>query len=408
MAKVVFVAPYPGEATVRFIEAAAGLEGVRLGLVGHQPLEATAEPLRSSLAGHWRVDDALDTEQLAAAVRGIGEQMGGVDRLIGILEQLQVPLARVRDELGIEGMSAETARNFRDKARMKTVLRDAGLPCARHRLATSVEEAIAFARDAGYPQVVKPPAGAGAKSTFRVDDERRLTEILGYSPPSPAQPVLLEQYLTGRERSFETVVVGGKPVWYSISHYTPTPLEAQENPWIQWCVLLPRHVDGPEYRPIRESGTLALAALGLQTGLTHMEWFELADGSIAISEVAARPPGAQLTAITSLAHDFDLYHAWARLMAFDEFDPPERLYAAGAAFLRAQGAGGRIGRIRGLRQAQAKLGDLVVDARLPQPGQPRRAGYEGDGWVLLKHPETEVVERGLAELLAILRVEATE
>ena len=62
----------------------------------------------------------------------------------------------------------------------------------------------------------------------------------------------------------------------------------------------------------------------------------------------------------------------------------------------------------GLEEAQRKLGDLVADARLPSPGQPRAAGYEGDGWVLLRHRETEVVERALRELLATLRVEAEE
>ena len=51
-------------------------------------------------------------------------------------------------------------------------------------------------------------------------------------------------------------------------------------------------------------------------------------GGIAISEVGARPPGAQITAMTSLAHDFDLYRAWARLMIHGRFEPPERKYAA--------------------------------------------------------------------------------
>lgn len=406
MPNVVFVAPFPAEATVRFTRAAAELPGVRLGLVSHQPREATPEPLLSSLAGHWQVKSAFDTGELETAVRGIGKQMGGVDRLIGVLEQLQVPLAVVRERLGLAGMRAETAQNFRDKARMKTVLREAGLPCARHRLAAHASEALAFAAEVGFPLVVKPPAGAGAKATFRVDNEKRLREILEHTRITAAEPLLLEQFLTGRERSFECVFVGGKPVWYSGSRYLPTPLEALQTPWIQWCVLMPRRVDGPDFARIRELGPQAIAALGLEHGLTHMEWFELPDGEIAISEVAARPPGAQITALTGLVHDFDLYRAWAGLMIFDQFDPPERRYAAGAAFLRAQGHGGRIGPIRGLEEAQRELGDLVVEARLPRPGQPRREGYEGDGWVLLRHPETEVVERGLLKLISTLRVEA--
>ncbi|MFQ5349234.1 MAG: acetyl-CoA carboxylase biotin carboxylase subunit family protein, partial [Thermoanaerobaculia bacterium] len=311
-----------------------------------------------------------------------------------------------RDRLDIPGIGTEAAKNFRDKARMKTVLRSAGIPCARHCLAESRDQAVAFAREVGGPLVVKPPAGAGAKATFRVDNEKRLREILAFAQPSTSAPVLLEEHLTGRERSFETVVVGGRPLWHSISHYLPTPLEVLQKPWIQWCVILPRDISGAEYDPIREVGVAALEALGLETGLSHMEWFELPGGRIAVSEVGARPPGAQITAMTSLAHDFDLYRAWSRLMIHGRFEPPERKYAAGAAFLRAQGEGRRVARIRGLAEAQRELGKLVVEAKLPRPGQTRGDGYEGEGWVLLRHPETAVVEKALLRLINILRIEA--
>ena len=71
-----------------------------------------------------------------------------------------------------------------------------------------------------------------------------------------------------------------------------------------------------------------------RTGLTHMEWCRRRDGSIAISEVAARPPGAQFTTLMSYAHDKDMYQAWVELMVFDRFTVPERKYSAGAAYLR--------------------------------------------------------------------------
>ncbi len=54
------------------------------------------------------------------------------------------------------------------------MLRAAGVPCARHRLADSAAAAASFAEEVGFPLVVKPPAGAGAKSTFRLDDANDL------------------------------------------------------------------------------------------------------------------------------------------------------------------------------------------------------------------------------------------
>ena len=74
--------------------------------------------------------------------------------------------------------------------------------------------------------------------------------------------------------------------------------------------------------------------------MSHLEWFRRGDGSIAISEVAARPPGAQFMTLMSYACDTDMYRAFAQLMVFETFTPPVRRYATGAAYLRAQGKNG--------------------------------------------------------------------
>lgn len=403
MPNVVFVAPFFLPATVSFVEATAKLPGVRLGVVSSQPAEQLPAPLRQRLAAHWRIDNCLDAGQLAGAVTHLGHALGSVDRLFGALEQLQETLGQVRQHLGIPGMDAETARNFRDKARMKTLLREAGLPCARHGLAASRREAMAFAAQVGFPLVVKPPDGAGAKATFRVDDGAALEQSLSLMRPSPGHEVLLEEFITGDEFSFETLSVRGEARWHSVTHYRPTPLEVLRNPWIQWCVLLPREGVGPEHEEIRKAATRALEVLGMGTGLTHLEWFRRKDGSVAISEVAARPPGAQITNLLSHAHEVDFKEVWAHLMVHDELKLPPRKYATGAAFLRGQGSG-RVKAIEGLDQAQKELGPLVVETRLPKAGQAQASGYEGEGYVILRHPETEVVSKALQRLVSLIRV----
>lgn len=403
-AKVVFVAPFLMPATVRFVEAAAGLPGVELGLLTMDPAVKIPPSLAPSIAVHEQVDDAFDPAKLAAAARRLAGRLGGLDRLMGALEQLQVPLAEARERLGLPGMGAEAARNFRDKARMKTLLREAGLPCARHRLVESRAEGREFAAEVGFPLVVKPPAGAGAKATFRVEAPEALEEALAVTSPAPGRPTLIEEFVVGEESSFETVSIGGRPVWTSSTRYLPTPLDALHNPWIQWCVLLPRRQDDPRLADIRQLAARALDVLGMETGLSHMEWFRRRDGSIAISEVGARPPGAQITTLVSVAHEFDLRVAWARLMVYGEFDLPPRRWAAGAAFLRGMGSG-RVKAVHGLKQAQEELGPLVVEATLPRPGQPKSSSYEGEGNVVLRHPETEVVHKALMRLVSLIRVE---
>jgi len=401
---VIFAAPWFSENATRFIEATLGVPGVRVAVVSQEAQEYMRPHLRERVAAHWRVEDIFDPRQLAHAARQLSNHFGPIHRLYGAYEQLQVPLAEAREELGVEGMSAEAARNFRDKSRMKNVLRAHGVPCARHRLAHDAEEAWGFVREVGFPLVLKPPAGAGAQSTFRVDDERAFGEALTVSAPTHDRPVLIEEFITGEEHSLETISVGGRAVWHSLTHYYPTPLEVLRNPWIQWCLLLPREIDAPQYDDIREAGARALEALGMDTGLSHMEWFRRRDGSVAISEVGARPPGAQITTLVSRANDIDFLGAWARVMVYGEFDPPERRYAAGAAFLRGQGSG-RVVAVRGLEQAGRELGELVTDVKLPEVGQTPTGSYEGEGYVLLRHPETAVVKEALLRLISTVRVE---
>ncbi len=401
---VIFAAPFFMDATLRFISGAASLDGVRLTLISQDPADKLPAGLRARLAGHWRVDDALDPAQIVRAARELEARCGRPERMFAALEQLQVPLAIAREELGIAGLGADAARNFRDKSRMKDVLRAASVPCARHALMHDVDAARRFVADVGFPIVVKPPAGAGGKSTFRLDNEQHLSAYLERHPPQPAHPALMEEFVKGTEFSFDSVVLDGKLVWHSISRYMPSPLEVLENAWIQWCVMLPRRIDGPEFEPIRDAAARGLAALGLDTGLSHMEWFRLHDGRIAISEVGARPPGAQFTTLLSYAHDIDFYRAWPRLMIFDEFEAPPRRYAAGAAYIRGQGRG-RVRRIHGLDEAQRRYGALVVEAKLPQEGQPPSDSYEGDGYVVVRHPETEVVEQALTDIVRLIRVE---
>ncbi len=118
MTRVVFAAPFLMEATRRFVDSVAALPEVELGLLTQEPLEKVPPELRALLAAHWRVADALDPDQIEAGVRGLAGRMGGVDRLLGTLEQAQVPLARARERLGLPGLGVVAAENFRDKARM--------------------------------------------------------------------------------------------------------------------------------------------------------------------------------------------------------------------------------------------------------------------------------------------------
>ena len=402
MRTVAFVAPFPLETTMRFARAAAALADVRFVGITQEAPHGDDAALFADLV---TVSDGLDPRQLTAAAEHLQARHGRLHRVIGILEPLQGPIAEVRRALGIPGTSPETAELFRDKARMKDELRKHGLPCARHRLVRSWDDADAFAREVGLPIVLKPPAGMGCKATWRIHTIEQLRDALSAVRPSHDSPVLAEEFLRGREHSFETITVAGEVKFSSISRYYPTPLEVMETPWIQWVCILPREISGDDFADARELGVRAVTALGLETGFTHMEWFRRDDGSLAIGEIAARPPGANIVRMNSFAHDADMYRAWARAVIDDAFDGPfERRYAVGCAYLRGVGRG-RITRTVGVDRANELVGRLVVEAKLPTPGAPRSDSYEGDGYVIVRDPDTEVVKAAMKTIIETIQIQ---
>ena len=165
----------------------------------------------------------------------------------------------------------------------------------------------------------RPPARAPQHVPRR---RRRPAGELAARRPAPADGRGARGVRARRGALVRHRLVDGRLVWHSLTHYLPTPLECWSTRGSSgaWCCRArstARAIDdiaaiGPP-RPRRRSGCT--------TGLSHMEWFRRDDGSVAISEVGARPPGAQITTLMSCAHDMDLYAAWARLCCRDAVRP---------------------------------------------------------------------------------------
>lgn len=412
MPHVVFIAPRFLPNTNRYVRGFAALPDVTLSVVSADPEQAIPADVRSRVAGHYRVNQIFDANELAVAVRAISRGVGKVDRLAGALEELQVPMAQVRDALDVEGVRSDVGQAFRDKDRMKDVLRAHGVPVARSGLAHSPAALRKFIDEVGFPIIVKPQAGLGARSTHRVAsfDELARLEREGVVP-SARVPLQIEEFIRARERTCETVTIKGVPVWRSSTRYLPSPLEVLETPWKQYCVLLPREENDEEFKRFHDVNTKALAALfgpaastAAGTALTHMEWFLRDNGQSLVNEVGVRPPGVQIMPLMSIAHETDFWNDWTELIALDRFTPKPRRWAAGAAFFRGQGGGDRIATVTGIEAAVEAVGDALVEFRTPKVGQARASGYEGEGWATVRHATTEGVERALLALIQRVQV----
>ena len=219
------------------------------------------------MAGHYRIRDVNDVDQLLAAVKAISRAVGRIDRLADALEELQQPLASVRQALDIEGIRPAKAAGFRETDCMKEILRTHGVPVARSVLARSPEDIQSFKREIGLPIIVKPPASLWARSTSRRERRRsRRPRTVELCPVcTTARP---GGRVRARERTCETVTVRGKVIWQSGTRYEPSPLEAPETPRKQYWVMLPREEVDAElarFHPVNEVALGVLFGAGAET-----------------------------------------------------------------------------------------------------------------------------------------------
>ena len=403
MTSIAYITPNFTANAVRFIESLASLTDIRLIIISQEPVELLPPWQQSRIFVSREVADVFDKWTLIKTLTELQKITGPFQRILGATEQLQVPMAEARLALGIPGMNSEAAQNFRDKARMKTLFNENNIPCAKHALAHDLETALEFARKCPYPVVAKPVAGAGSQTTYRVSNDEEMFAAFSSLGHAVAEGVIIEEFIQGEEFSLDTFMLNGKILGQTINHYYPTPLEAMTNPWIQWRVILRKEHNGKAFDDIRKAGKKALDVLGMKTGLSHMEWFRRKDGTIAISEIAARPPGAQFTTLISRACDFDAIKSWAKLMIYDEPISPEIKYSCGAAYLRGQGEG-RVSHVEGLSEIRAKYADIITDVRVPKPGQEKSKSYEGEGFIILRHPDSKLVEDALKEIVETVKV----
>jgi biotin carboxylase len=390
--RVVMLAPaYPPE----MIQYTRGLAevGAQVFGVGDTAPGALPESVRKHLTGYLQVPRLMDEEDVSKRVRA-WLRGRSVDRLVSNWEPLVILAARLREELGLPGMSVDAVRGFRDKELMKERLRAAGLRVPRSERVRTEREIYAAAERIGYPLILKPIAGAGSADTHRVDDRSQLDAAV--QAMRGVAEASCEEYIQGEEFTFDTVCIRGNPVYENIAQYLPKPYEARTQEWISPVIITVRDMQQPRLRPGIELGRRVLSALGMQTGFTHMEWFLTPKGEAIFGEIGCRPGGAHLVDQMNYTSDIDLFREWARATCYERFEAStKRKYNVGIVFKRAQGQG-VITRITGLGHWLSLAGPHMVEEKLLRPGTRRRNWKNtllSDGHVVVRHADWDEAYR---------------
>jgi hypothetical protein len=388
---VLFISPgYPAE--MPFFTRGLSEQGVRVVGLGDQPQGALPEMARSALSEYLQVRNLWDEAATVETVRRWAPTIGGIDQVEVLWEPGMLLGARLREALGVPGLTVAETVPFRDKESMKQVLDKAGLRTPRHRRATSEAEVRAAVEAIGYPAIIKPIAGAGSADTYRLAGREDLEASL--PKVRHVREMSVEEFIEGEEYTFDTVCTEGRILFENIAWYCPKPLTARSNEWISPQTIGVRDMRQPKLQPGIELGRKVLKALGFRSGFTHMEWFLTPKGEAVFGEIGGRPPGARSVDIMNYVCDADLFRGWAEAVVHGRISQKiERKWNVAHVCKRAQGQG-VIRHIEGLERLRRDFGPYLVHVDLLPVGAHRRDWKQtliSDGFLIMRHPDLKTV-----------------
>lgn len=400
MSRVLLISPgFPAEMAL-FARALAAVGADVIGL-GDQPSADLPPEARAALVHHVHVGLG-DAEAVVGAVRELARHVR-IDQVECLWEPYVLLAARLREVLGLPGLTIAETIPFRDKERMKQVLDAAGVRTPRHVSATTAAGVREAAERIGFPVIVKPIAGAGSADTYRVDDVAQLGDVLPLL--LHVEEVSVEEFVDGEEFTHDTICADGRILFENVGWYRPRPLVGRRHEWISPSTVALRDLDVPYLAGGRAMGREVLAALGFRDGFTHMEWYRTASGEVVFGEIGCRPPGARTVDLMNFATDDDLFLRWAEAVVHGALSGPiARPYNAAHVFKRARGSG-HITAVEGLERLWADFGEHIAAVDLLPVGAHRRDWRQtllSDGMVVVRHPELErtieMADRVAAEL----------
>lgn len=311
--------------------------------------------------------------------------------------------AEIAAALGLPGNPPDVVRATRDKARLKSLLRSAGMLQPPSYVCHSVADAVSAYRAARAGRwIAKPCAQSGSLGVHIVESETELVRaaetILGLGAH---ERVLLEAFVSGPEFSVEGMVAGGRAHVFAVTEKT-----LFEGSFVERGHVLPAALPMPVLASIEEATVRALSAVGVRMGHFHVEVFLSPDG-IVIGELHTRVGGDWIDLLLEHALDLEIYG-----LAFDqlldrplELDRIRPVRAAGVRFLDVPA--GTVHAVAGLERARRVDGAVRIDVAL-QPGDrvsSRSSSSTRSGSVVVRAEHADLVKQRLDEIECMIQIE---
>lgn len=388
--------------TPAFVAAARRL-ALELLVVRDIPGPLAAELAHGHAAPFTEPARVLDVVQRLAADGPIA----GVLAVDDVGGHLSVLAAQALDLPHNDSQAVEAAR---DKYVMRQMLRQAGAPGPGFRLFSSDDDPGRVADLVRYPCVVKPTRRSGSQGVIRADNPAeliaavvRLIRLLrrveaGCGPP---WPLLVEDYIPGREVALEGLLDGGHLHVLALFD-KPDPLEG---PFFEETIYTtPSRLPHETQELIARRAGEAAAALGLRRGPVHAE-LRLPEDDAWVVEIAGRSIGGLCSQVLRFGVSASLEELILRQAAGLPLGDLTREPAAkGVMMIPIPGAGILRG-VHGLEEARAVAGieGVTISAPLHNRLTPLPEGDSYLGFIFAQGAAPDEVEGALRSAHRALR-----
>jgi carbamoyl-phosphate synthase large subunit len=287
-------------------------EGVRVILVNSNPATIMTDPDFADATYvepiTWQVSEAIIAKEKPDAIL---PTLGGQTALNAAT---QLHEHGILEKYGVEliGAKFEAIQKGEDRQIFKELVIAAGADVARSHIAKTVEEAVGFAEDLGYPLVVRPSFTMGGLGSGFAYNESDLRRIAGDGiHQSPTSEVLLEESILGwkeyelelmRDTADNTVVV------CSIENVDPVGVHTGDSITVAPALTLTDR----EYQRLRDIGIDIIRAVGVDTGGCNIQFaIDPANGRVIVIEM--NPRVSRSSALASKATGFPIAKIAAKL-----------------------------------------------------------------------------------------------
>lgn len=294
--------------------------GLRVLGIGDCPYNELTPDQKDSMHEYYKVSSLENYDEVFRAVAFFTFKYGKIDWLESNNEYWLERDAKLRTEFHItSGFQEEDMKRTRYKSGMKAYYAKAGIPTARYHLVDDPESCKAFAKEVGYPVVVKPDNGVGAIATYRLDSDEELDFFFNTKPEGVS--FIMEEFVNGEVHTYDAIIDSkGEPIFESGNVTCQSLMDVVNNADNSLFYIVK---ELPE--KMRELGRKTVKAFNVRSRFVHFEYFILLDdqeglgkkGDIFGLEVNMRPPGGYAPELANFANSVDVYKIWADMIAYD-------------------------------------------------------------------------------------------